>query len=41
MVEERLELLQTVRAMAERNFIVLRHEGKVPAMAGCEKWKRK
>src|ERR1017187_8314213 len=32
---------QTVRAMAERNFIVLRYEGKVPAMAGCEKCKRK
>jgi hypothetical protein len=27
--------------MAERNFIVLRYEGKVPAMAGCEKCKRK
>ena len=27
--------------MAERNFIVLRYEGKVPAMAGCEKCQRK
>ncbi len=27
--------------MAERNFIVLRYEGKVPAMGGCEKCKRK
>jgi len=27
--------------MAERNFIVLRYEGKVPAMAGCEKCLRK
>ena len=27
--------------MAERNFVVLRYEGKVPAMAGCEKCKRK
>ena len=27
--------------MAERNFIVLRYEGNVPAMAGCEKCKRK
>jgi hypothetical protein len=30
-----------VPVMAERNFIVLRYEGKVPAMAGCEKCKRK
>jgi hypothetical protein len=37
-----LELCQTVPAMAERNFIVLRYyEGKVPAMAGCEKCQRK
>ena len=27
--------------MAERNFIVLRYEATVPAMAGCEKCKRK
>ena len=27
--------------MGERHFIVLKHEGKVPAMAGCEKCKRK
>ena len=27
--------------MAERNFIVLKQKGKVPAMAGCEKCKRK
>jgi hypothetical protein len=27
--------------MAERNFIVLRYEGRVPAMGGCEKCKRK
>jgi hypothetical protein len=27
--------------MAERNFVVLRYEGKVPAMSGCEKCKRK
>ena len=27
--------------MAERKFIVLRYEGKVPAMAACEKCKRK
>lgn len=27
--------------MPERNFIVLRFEAKVPAMAGCEKCKRK
>jgi len=36
-----LELCQTVRGMAERNFILLRREGKVPAMAGCEKCQRK
>jgi hypothetical protein len=35
-----LALWQTVRGMAERNFIVLRYEGKVPAMADCEKCKR-
>jgi len=27
--------------MAERNFIVLRYEDKVPAMAGCAKCQRK
>jgi len=27
--------------MAERNFIVLRYAGRVPAMAACEKCKRK
>jgi len=27
--------------MSERHFIVLKHEGKVPIMAGCEKCKRK
>ena len=27
--------------MAERNFIFLRYEGKVPVMAGCEKCQRK
>ena len=36
-----LELCHTVRGMAERNFIFLRYEGKVPAMSGCEKCKRK
>ena len=28
-------------ASPERNFILLRYEGTVPAMAGCEKCKRK
>ena len=27
--------------MADRYFIVLKHDGKVPAMAGCGKCKRK
>jgi hypothetical protein len=27
-------------AMADRNFIVLKYQGKVPAMAGCEKCQR-
>jgi len=27
--------------MAERKFVVLKYEGRVPAMAGCEKCKRK
>jgi len=27
--------------MAEHSFIVLRYEGKVPAMAGCAKCQRK
>jgi hypothetical protein len=27
--------------MAQRNFIVLRYQGQVPAMAGCEKCKCK
>jgi len=27
--------------MAERNFVVLRYAGKIPAMAGCEKCQRK
>lgn len=28
-------------AMAERNFVFLRYEGKIPAMAGCAKCQRK
>jgi hypothetical protein len=31
------QLCKNVRAMAERNFIVLSYERKVPAMAGCKK----
>jgi hypothetical protein len=27
--------------MPERNFIVLRYEGHIPAMAGCENCQRK
>ena len=27
--------------MADRNFIVLKYEGKVPVMAGCERCQRK
>jgi hypothetical protein len=27
--------------MAERNFVILRFEDNIPAMAGCEKCKRK
>jgi len=29
------------RAMADRYFIVLKYDGKVPAMAGCGKCNRK
>jgi hypothetical protein len=36
-----LELWQTVRGMAERKFIVLKYEDRVPMMAGCENCKRK
>jgi hypothetical protein len=28
-----VELCQTIRAMAERDAVILRHQGKVPAMA--------
>ena len=35
------ELCQTLGAMAERKFIVLKYQGKVPAMASCEKCQRK
>jgi hypothetical protein len=38
---QRLELCQTVRVMAERDFVLLRHHGKVPAMASCAKCERK
>lgn len=36
-----MELCQTVRTMAEHNFIFLKYEGKGSAMAGCEKCQRK
>ncbi len=38
---QRLELCQTIRAMAERDFVILRYQGKVPAMASCAKCQRK
>jgi hypothetical protein len=38
---ERVELCQTIRVMAERDFVILRHQGKVPAMASCAKCQRK
>jgi hypothetical protein len=30
-----------VRATAERKFVILRYQGKVPTMAGCAKCQRK
>jgi hypothetical protein len=34
-------LVGRTRQTAERNYIVLKYQGKVPAMAGCEKCQRK
>jgi len=31
----------TVRAMADRSVVVLKYQGKVPAMASCAKFQRK
>ena len=36
-----LKLCSTVRPTAERKFVILRHQGNVPAMAGCAKCQRK
>lgn len=36
-----MELCQTVCTMAERDFVILRSQGKVPAMASCAKCQRK
>lgn len=36
-----VELCQTVRVMAERDFVILRFQRKVPAMASCAKCQRK
>jgi hypothetical protein len=33
--------VEPVRPTAERKFVILRHQGKVPAMAGCAKCQRK
>jgi hypothetical protein len=36
-----LKLCPTVRPTAERKFVILRYQSKVPAMAGCAKCQRK
>jgi hypothetical protein len=36
-----VELCQTVRTMVERDFVVLRFQGKVPALASCARCQRK
>jgi hypothetical protein len=36
-----MKINQTVPAMAERNFVLLRYLDKVPAMAACAKCQRK
>lgn len=41
MLAQPVELCQTIRAMAERDFVILRHQGKVPAMASWAKCQRK
>jgi hypothetical protein len=35
------DLCHTTRVMAEREFVILRYVGKVPAMASCAKCQRK
>jgi hypothetical protein len=40
-VAMQVELCQTLHATAERHFVVLKYQGKVPTMAGGEKCQRK
>jgi hypothetical protein len=36
-----IKLCHTVPRMAERDFVILRYQGKVPTMASCAKCQRK
>jgi hypothetical protein len=36
-----VKLYRIVRAMADRSFVALKYQGKVPAMASCAKFQRK
>ena len=39
-VAQPVKLYHTVRAMADRSFVVLNYQGKAPAMASCAKFQR-
>ncbi|MGA9978921.1 MAG: hypothetical protein WBQ08_09830 [Candidatus Sulfotelmatobacter sp.] len=40
-IAQHTALCESIAAMAERRFIILRYVGKVPAMASCTKCRRK